>query len=379
MSLGKNKKFLLLGFVVILLVAIPVTIYMVQQQQQTTTRAQKSTTLSFEPPSSVSAPIQAAVGDQVDLDIMVDPGTNQVSIVRLEVKYDPLILEAVANTPTLNTAIFPTFLEGPIPDPTGKIAATLSIDNPSKAILAKTRIATISFKAKATTTAPTEVSYTARTQAYSVSGQDQHSEDVLLKGLPAFIAITGGEDTGPEPPPSDTDKPPGGGGGNPTPTEPPGIGTANQNPSCQSLTADTKSGQAPLDVTFTVTGSDLDGTIEKITYNYGDGQVENITEGLGEATISSESAHTYTAAGTYVASAVLTDDLDATSSTGACSLTIIVQGGIGAGDQPGSTTTTPTATPVISMKPTGPGDIFLGLGAVVGIMTVLGGLLFFML
>lgn len=391
MSLGKNKKFLLFGFIAILLIAIPVTIYMVQQQQQTTTRAQKSTTLSFEPPSSVSAPIQAAVGDQVDLDIMVDPGTNQVSIVRLEVQYDPTKLEAVANTPTLNTAVFPAFLEGPIADPTGKIAATLSIDNPSKAILEKKRIATISFKAKATTSAPTKVSYTARTQAYSVSGQDQHSEDVLANRGEAFIAITGGEDTGPEPPPSDTDKPPGGGrkptppseppgdGRNPTPTEPPGIGTANQNPSCQSLTADTKSGQAPLDATFSVTGSDSDGTIEKITYNYGDGQVENVTEGLGEATISSESAHTYTAAGTYVASAVLTDDLDATSSTGACSLTITVQGGTGAGDQPGSTTTTPTATPVISMKPTGPGDIFLGLGAVVGIMTVLGGLLFFML
>ena len=368
MSLGKNKKFLLFGFIAILLIAIPVTIYLVQQQQQTAIRAQKSTNLSFEPPSSTSAPIQAAVGDQVDLDIMVDPGTNQVSIVRLEVQYDPAKLEAVANKPTLNTAVFPAFLEGPVPDPTGKIAATLSIDNPTKAIQVKTRIATISFKAKATTSTPTQVSYTARTQAYSVSGQDQHSEDVLSTTTPAFIAITGGDITpGPsgEPTPSEPA----------TPTEPPGIGTSNQNPSCQTLSADTQAGQAPLPVTFTATGSDPDGTIEKITFNYGDGQVENITEGLGEASVSSESAHTYTAAGTYVASAVLTDDLGATSSTGSCSVTITVQGGTGSAEQPG--TTTPTATPTI--KPTGPGDIFLGLGAIVGIMTVVGGLLFFML
>lgn len=370
MSLGKNKKFLLFGFIAILLIAIPVTIYLVQQQQQVETKAQPATTLSFEPPSSDSAPIQAAVGDQVDLDIMVDPGTNQISIVRLEVQYDPLKLEAVANTPTLNTAVFPTFLEGPIPDPTGKIAATLSIDNPTKAIQVKTRIATISFKAKATTSKPTKVSYTARTQAYSVSGQDQHSENVLANTGEAFIAITGGDITpGPSegPTPSvPTEKP--------TPTEPP-IGTSNENPVCESFVADKTSGTAPLAVNFTTTGSDPDGTVKMVTVNFGDGPVQNIAEGLGEASVSAQTSHSYNTAGNYVASAVLTDDLDATSASGECSITISVQGGIGSGDLSG----TPTVTPVVSMKPTGPGDIFLGLGAVVGIMTVVGGLLFFML
>ena len=76
-----GKKLFLIGFVVLLLVGIPATVYLVQQQQEIRSRAEKATNLSFQPESSVGTPIVKAIGQDIPLDIMVDPGTNLVSFV----------------------------------------------------------------------------------------------------------------------------------------------------------------------------------------------------------------------------------------------------------------------------------------------------------
>src|SRR5258708_7663102 len=122
-----GRRIFLFGFIAVLLIGIPVTIYLVQKQQQTKSQAEKSTNLSFAPDSSTAAPIKKSVGDPIPLDIFVDPGKNLVSFVKLEIQYDPeKIATASANAFTQNSSVFPTILEGPIFSP-GKISVTLSV------------------------------------------------------------------------------------------------------------------------------------------------------------------------------------------------------------------------------------------------------------
>lgn len=91
MSLPSGKKLLLLGFVVVLLVIIPLTVYLVQQQQKTKSSAQAATVLGFNPAAST-----INVGDNVNLDLMMNPGINQVSFVKVTITYDPTKLSTVA-------------------------------------------------------------------------------------------------------------------------------------------------------------------------------------------------------------------------------------------------------------------------------------------
>src|SRR5258708_5826121 len=189
-----GKKLFLIGFVVVLLVGIPLTIYVVQQHTVTQNHAQASTNLTFQPSSSSSSPISKNVGDSIPLQISVDPGKNLVSFVKLEIQYDPTILAtASANAFQANTTAFPSVLEGPIYSP-GKIAVTLSVGpDPTKAIQAKVTAATINFTAlKATPPGtPTLISYTSNTQVLSIGSSDQASENVLSSATPATITIGG--------------------------------------------------------------------------------------------------------------------------------------------------------------------------------------------
>jgi hypothetical protein len=126
---------------------------------------------------------------------------------------------------------------------------------------------------------------------------------------------------------------------------------------------------APFTTTFTASGNDPDGIINKVTFNFGDSQVADITDAgvVGVATVSATTSHTYENAGSYQVSALMTDDLGAVSSQGSCTLTMNI------------TAITPTASPTATIEPPGPGTAILGLGAVMGILTFIGGLLFFAL
>jgi len=231
-----GKRLLLVGFIIILLIAIPVTLLILKQQNDLRSHATASTNLTFLPPSSAAAPIQKNIGDPVALDINVDPGVNLVSFVKLEIQYDPTVLQIDANTGSFqpNTQAFPTTLEGPIYSP-GKVAVTLSIGaNPTSAIQTVTKAATITFKAINGTPAgqPTQVSYivdtsNTSTQVLSVGSTDQASENVLSSSTPAFIAIAGGTNVSPTATPSATLTPV---PGQPTATPVPGVPAATATP-----------------------------------------------------------------------------------------------------------------------------------------------------
>ncbi|HUQ85172.1 MAG TPA: PKD domain-containing protein [Candidatus Limnocylindrales bacterium] len=382
-----GRKIFLFGFIAILLIGIPVTIYLVQRQQQTQSRAEKATNLTFTPASSPSAPIQKKIGESIPLDIFVDPGTNLVSFVKLEIQYDPeKIATAETGAFTPNAAVFPSVLEGPVYSP-GKISVTLSVGpDPTKAIQTKARAATLIFKAIGNTEPgiPTVVSYGVSTQALSIGFNDQASENVLSSSTPANIVIGG--TAGPTVPiPT----------GSPVPTRsvtagptqappivptislPPSGGatpSANTNPVCSALTVDkSPSGTAPLALNFGATGSDPDGTVSKVTFNFGDGQVVDVTDpasGVGTATVSAQTSYTYNTPGTYTAAAILTDNANGVSASSSCTQTVTVSG---------APTTAPPVEPPVSLAPTGSAEVAFGIGALLITVILGGGFLFFFL
>ena len=104
MSQLTPKKLILFGLAVILLVAIPITVYLVGKQQELKSRAAPSTTLTFQPSSAT-----AAVGQDVTFDIMINPNSNFVSFVHLVISYDPTKLEKSGVGLSINTNVFPGF------------------------------------------------------------------------------------------------------------------------------------------------------------------------------------------------------------------------------------------------------------------------------
>jgi len=402
-----SRKLFLIGFVFILLIGIPIAVYLVQQQTQPNSNAAQSTNLAFSPTSSSTAPIQSTVGASIPLNITVDPGKNLVSFVKLEIQYDPSVLAtASANAFTANTNAFPSVLEGPIYSP-GKIDVTLSVGpDPTKAIQQEVTAATVTFTALKDTPAgtPTIVTYTSNTQVLSIGPNDQASENVLSSATPATIQIGAATNVSPTPSISEgtptpvisavpttaisptevpTATPELSAAPSPTeePTATPGIsGTpaptnSGTGPSCDSLSVDrSTTGAAPYSVTFTANGTSSTGTISKVSFNFGDGQVSDVTEagGIGTASVNVQASHTYNNPGTYAASAVLTDNSNNTSSaSAACQQTITVNQASGSA----GTNTNPTPT----MPPTGSTGIAIGLGLGAMLLIVGGGLLFFIL
>jgi len=370
-SLSK-KAILLVGIFVILLIAVPLTVYIVQQQQQTQSSAAPATTLSF----TTSTPATVQVGEQVSVDIMVNPDTNVVKEILFYLSYDPDFIEPVDNGFVGNDSVLidqlgfsvyrnPTAVNGIISAgytlaqaQTGNTSANLGIKTPTK-------IGTLTFTALQPGTTTLSFSQTEPTRTFIKSGgtSDTAPENALAQALPGQITIVAPEETA-TPTPSATES------ATPTPTpSEPASSPVGEAPVCSSLGADVTDGSAPLAITFTANGSDSDGSVDKITFDYGDGNTEDVTEGggLGTDTVNTQVSHTYTDAGTYDASAVLTDsDLNASE---ACSQTITVS--TAEGSQVAEAT--PSSSP---LPATGPGGAIVGVGILGAILTGIGILLF---
>lgn len=183
---------LLLAGILVLLISIPLTISLLQQNQDTRTRAAGATSLSLVHPPDNSSHTEKTVGESVPITMMIEPGSNSVTFVRFQIKYDPTKLEPVADNPfTVDATKFPTTIEGPIVG-NGTISMSISVgSDPTKAIRnAPAKVGTANFKAKAVTTdMSTEVSFSNLTQALSSGADDQSSENVLSYTSPATVSI----------------------------------------------------------------------------------------------------------------------------------------------------------------------------------------------
>lgn len=200
------KKIFLLGFIVVILIAIPFSVYIAQKRQQTTIKASASTTLSFEPSSPTTE-----VGNTLKLDIVLDPGTgpsaNQVSFVKLIIDFDPSKFTTVSGSLVPNPK-FPNTLTSILEDPvyeSGKASISLSIGaDPTRVVTTKIKIAILQLKALSTTDAsnPSSITFDTtpnNTQVLSIAGSDQTSENVLSTTIPATVTIKTASSAQPSP------------------------------------------------------------------------------------------------------------------------------------------------------------------------------------
>lgn len=382
MSLPSGKKLLLFGFIVVMLLVIPLTVYIVQQQQKTRSSAQKSTTLGFNP-ASVS---NVYVGQNFNLDVMMNPGVNQVSFVKMVINYDATKLATASAGPAAcpikpndalcpNTIAFPSILQGPIYGP-GTISMTLSIGgSPQNIVQATTKIASLYFQAIAPTdAAPTQVTIDSQnSQVLSIASTDQFSENVLSSVSPANVTILASSSATPTPTPAPTATPT----PTPTPTPAPTATPTSQAPVCQSLSlSGPASGAAPYSLTLTATGTSSASTISKVTFNFGDSSIQDVTNGggIGSSSVSVQTSHTYNSGGSFVASATFTDALGNVSDTTNCTETITVSA------TPSATVIAQaTPSPKPPLLPTGPSDKIVAAGILGTIITIVGALVFFAL
>lgn len=376
MSFFSGKKIFLLGFILVLLVAIPLTVYLAQQQQKTRSGAAPSTTLSIVESGKTNSSVIATVDQTISFDIMANPGSNQVSFVKFTLNYDGTKIATtdaglVANT----TTGLPNIASGPTYD-TNSVSITLNVGaSPQQSLTLPTKLATISFKAIASTDGvPTRITF-ADAQAMSSGGESAFNENVFSTSSPADITISGSSVV-----PTVTVEPTVAPTAEPTvaPTAVP-TQTTNISPTCSSLAVDVSSGSAPLVSTFTAVGADSDGTIAKATFNYGDGVVEDVTQGgnLGTANVSLPHSHTFNSAGTFTANVVFTDDRAGVSTPSGCSQTITVSPGT-ITPAPTETAIAPTAIPT-ALPPTGPGEQIMAIGAFGVIISIIGAILLFAL
>ncbi|HEX7042393.1 MAG TPA: cohesin domain-containing protein [Patescibacteria group bacterium] len=366
------KKLILLGLGLTLLVGLPLAIFVLQNQTQTKSGAAASTKFTFTVPSS-----PVPVGQKFDVPIVVNPeGVNQVSFVKITFTYDGTKLDKGSTSPvTIDTTKY-TVLEQPSVSCNDanlcQVSFTISVGSNQNAVIkSATTVATMNFAAKADTDpgSPTHLTFVSgQNQALSTAQTDQAAENVFQAGVDGLVTIGADAGSGGQ----DSPTPTGGTGGNtptdtPVPTDAGGGGTGGTSgggttdngitATCSSFTADTSSGAAPLDVTFTVVGNSTNDSIAKITINYGDGLVDTIASGSGVGTgdVNGQVSHSYSNNGTFTASATLTTTAGNTSNPATCQKTITV----------GSGTTG-------NLPPTGPGETLLFLGAAGAVLTVIG-------
>ncbi len=280
-----NTKILLLVLIAIVLISIPLTLLLTQRKQETRTRANVSTTLSFTPASTTTTPIQKSIGDNFSVDIMVNPGTNLVSFVRFQVKYDPSKISLTQSNPFVpNISAFPVTIEGPVTT-NDTLAASVNIGgDPTKAIQTTTKLGTLNFKAVGSTNGtPTQITFTTLTQVLSAGATDQAGENILSTTTPANLNIGSANGS-----PAPTNNPTGTPAITPGPTQATtilkfdlllhGVGSAGDNPNPQGSSLSNKNPLHPQrNLAITIIDSnnqEVKSLTGSITYTPGKGNFE---------------------------------------------------------------------------------------------------------
>jgi len=205
--LKKQKNIILISIVVIFLIGLSVILTLVKQRANNQSHAQAATTLSLTPANT-----SVIINQPFSLTVNINPGTNAVSLVTLDITYDstkftppsPLSGFFVTNTNT-----FPQVLQGPIQVAPGEIKETVSIgSNPVNAIIAPTTIGTITLLPIALSPAVSNISWGTATTVFSVAATDNTNENVLASANGASITINPAATNTPIPPtPTNTPTP----------------------------------------------------------------------------------------------------------------------------------------------------------------------------
>lgn len=186
-----HKPTVIISGLLVLLAALPAYFLLAETPQDTRSKAAASTSLYFSPSTNGDTPIQKLNDEVVAFDVMIDPGTNMASMVKLEINYDAEYFTPASTPFTVNSAVFPTTIEGPVLL-SGKVLVSVSIGSDStKAVNKISKVGTLYLKTKANPTVygPTEISFGTKSQILSVGQYDQSTENVLATTQPAYVAI----------------------------------------------------------------------------------------------------------------------------------------------------------------------------------------------
>ena len=202
-----RKKALVFGVLLLVFLAIPVTIYNALQVQENRTRAEKATVLSLMPSSQT-----AKANDQINLEININPGINQVDYVKMVINYDPDIFDSSSTSFTLEPASNFQYTADNTSS-NGQIIITLDVgSNPTDTVRSPQKIGTLSLAVqdKGLSAGETQVIFNeVLTEIRSIGSTDVYHENVLSSTDPATIIIeaTASPTLSPTPIPSITSTP----------------------------------------------------------------------------------------------------------------------------------------------------------------------------
>jgi Mg-chelatase subunit ChlD len=186
MSFIRKKPLLTFGLLVLLLIGIPAAIFLSQRQADDRGRAAQSSRLSFTPSSSSSTPISVPSGGAISLDIMLDPGNNQVSYLQTELAYDPSKFQVNEGDFQINQQAFPTTIQGPFYT-SGKVSFAVSVGaDGTKAIQSPAKVGTLTLRALSSA-GVSQVSFSANSQALSIDPNSTPRENVISGTAPAYL------------------------------------------------------------------------------------------------------------------------------------------------------------------------------------------------
>lgn len=222
------KKILLIVAFLLILIAIPVTAFLVRQRQELRERAAPATIAYFEPTGTSTSPINVAVGDTFTLNVVADTASNSITASELTVNFNTQYLEAL-NIQSGDLLPF-VFVSGEVDNQTGAASITVGTTQMPGGIQGTGNIAVITFRALAETSTPTTIQINSSTQIVAVG---EGNVNVLTGTEPAYVMVTAGGSPSPTPavsPSPGISPSPGGASPSPQPSVTPGTGGPSPSP-----------------------------------------------------------------------------------------------------------------------------------------------------
>lgn len=186
------KRIVTILIAILLLVAVPLSVFLVMKNQELRKKASPATTLTMVP-SSVSK----SVGEEFTLEARMNTADNQIVAVELNIAYDPTVLQADW---IHNGTMFPNILTSGVIE-NGIISIALGATNTTTPITGTGTVATIKFTTLAATTSPVSVRFA---QDTFVGALNEGSTNALTSSTPATVTIGGGQQINSTPTPTPT-------------------------------------------------------------------------------------------------------------------------------------------------------------------------------
>jgi len=172
------KKVIFFIIAILLLIAVPVTVYMIGTNQELRSKAAPATSLALNPSS-----ITKKVGDIFSLEVQIDTGGNNVALAELHLVYDATKLEAQSIT---NGPLAPRIAASGVVG-AGTVSITVGANSSAQPIKGTGTIAIVRFRSMVPTgDVPIQVKFDSTTY---VSGLNEKQPNVLVNTSPASVSI----------------------------------------------------------------------------------------------------------------------------------------------------------------------------------------------